>query len=417
MKLKTILSKITTKVLPYRYQLDEVTDNRVRGWAKSTGNASCSVAIKVTSSSNTIVVVANHYRADVRRVGQHTTGFCGFSVDVSTWKNKKLAVKVLGEVIQKELPEFSPYFFIHIPKTAGTSFKMAAQNYLGVAGVARNYGPKSIESTSWVTNAVVNNNDYTGLYNRLCNEGISLYMGHTHLMPVANVFKASHLVTMLRDPVSQVLSHYNHYCRWYNYSKPVSEFVTSLGFKNIQSRFLKGMPLQLLGLIGITERYDESLSLYNNLACHNLKPRIDNVNDKKPLKEVSSELINLIKAENTEDLVLYAWAKRVFQQRIALYKNSQPWCFSYIDKLEINVITGVAYWEHSDEQVELIVYSGNTVLGKCMANEIRPGLLRFGAPNKGYIGFRLAFSTDQVVDTIQVKVATTGQVLDFVKYA
>ncbi len=417
MKLKKLKNIIVKKILPFRYELDESTETLVRGWAKSNNNSTCSVIVKLSSRSNSSIIVADQYRADVRRVGQHATGFCGFNVDVSSWGNKKIAVTVLGELDNKITTDFDPVFFSHIPKTAGTSFKKAAQEYFGVNGVARNYGKKSVETTPWIKDVLLDNQDVSDFYNQLCKEGVALYMGHTHLMPAANVFKAVNLVTFLRNPVSQVLSHYNHYCRWYEYKKPVTEFVRNAGFKNLQSRFLKGVPLQFIGLVGITEKYDESIVLYNDLTQHNLKSRVDNVNDKKSLTSIDSELKDLIKLENNADLELYNWAEKVFDYRLSMLKDNKPWCFGFIDKQEKGVIAGVAYWGGSEDQIEVVAYLRNKEIARGQANQIRPGLVRFGVPNKGFIGFVLSFSEDVNIQDILVRVSTTGQLLDFVKYA
>ncbi len=405
------------KTEPFRYELDDVTDTFICGWAKSNSNNACSVIVKLTSRSDSIVIVANQYRADVKRAGQHSTGFCGFNIDLSSWKDKKVTVIVLGELDNQIAVDFNPVFFSHIPKTAGTSFKKAAQEYFGTNGIARNYGNKSVETTPWIAKVLLEDQDFSGFYNRLCKEGVALYMGHTHLMPAANVFKAVKLVTFLRNPIEQVLSHYNHYCRWYAYDKPVAEFVGTGGFKELQSRFLKGIPLQLVGLIGITEKYDQSIALYNDLTQHNLKSRLDNVNDKKSLTSIDSEFKDLIKLENKQDLKLYNWAKKVFEKRLGMLKDNKSWCFGFIDKQKDNVITGVAYWGESQEQVELVAYSNNQEISRGVANQIRPGLVRFGVPNKGFIGFKLSFTNEIDLLNVQVRVAATGQVLDFVKYA
>ncbi len=417
MKLKKLQNSIVKKILPFRYELDDVTDTLVRGWAKSNHNNACQVLVRLTSPTDSIIIVADRYRGDVRRAGQHSTGFCGFNFDISSWKNKKVTITVLDELANQVASDFSPVFFSHIPKTAGTSFKKAAQEYFGASGVARNYGKKSVETTQWISKTLLEAQDYPGFYNRLCKDGISLYMGHTHLMPAANVFKAVKLVTFLRDPIEQVLSHYNHYCRWYNYDKSVAEFVATAGFKNLQSRFLKGVPLQLVGLIGITEKYDQSITLYNNLTQHNLKSRVDNVNDKKTLTSIDSELKELIKLENKQDLEIYSWAKQVFDDRLSNLKENKPWCFGFIDKQKEGFITGVAYWCETEEKIELVACLGMKEVGRGIANLIRPELVRFGVPNKGFIGFRFSFSKDIEVRNIKIKVATTGQVLNVVKYS
>lgn len=391
--------------------VDELNGEFIRGWAASKSNTSSSVVIEICSSKEKICVVADVYRPDVRRSGQHSTGFCGFDFDLSSWADKNVAVRVLGECKAPKLSSFTPSFFIHIPKTAGTSFKRAAEKYFGNDGIVRNYGAKSPETTPWVKEVVLNDKNFPLLYNKLSNDGIGLYTGHVNAFPAANVFKIQNIITFVRNPTAQVISHFNHYSRWYDYSKSVEEFISSPGFKNLQSRHLKGLPIQLVGFIGVTEQYSKSIDLFNVYSGWNLVTREDNANEKKNITSVEPSVEELIALKNSDDFRLYSCVQSLLEERCALDAQKKEWCYSFVDRVDEKYISGVAYMANSESSVLILIYEKDKLLGSCLSNELRPGLLRLGIPNKGFIGFSFALPAGIDLSGVSAVVEATGQIL------
>ena len=387
----------------------------VKGWAASNTDRALSVLVSIASSTNSVCIVANQYRPDVRRVGLHKTGFCGFQYDVSTWADKKISVSIVSTINaatnDNESIDFSPSFFVHIPKTAGTSFKRAAQDYFGKDGVVNNYGENSIETTPWVKDVVLDNKDLPMLYRRLKQEGVGLYTGHLASLPTANVFPIKHVVTFMRRPMAQVLSHYHHYARWYGYEKSIEDFVKNPGFKNLQTRYLKGLPLQLIGFVGLTESYNDSVRLYNAFSGFNVEVREDNINSHHSSAEVSSELSSLIAEHNKDDNALYAHAVALFKERLQLVQSGKHWSFAFIDRLDESAVAGVAYSELGGEPTALVIKNNGGVVGRCLANGSRPGLVQFGVPNSGFIGFSFSLPKNINLQDVSVEVESTGQIL------
>lgn len=390
----------------------DVNDERViKGWAASNADLSLSVVVSITSSSDSVSIVANQHRPDVRRAGLHNTGFCGFQYDISNWADKEATVTVISVVNSRDVVDFSPVFFVHIPKTAGTSFKCAAQDYFGTEGIVRNYGLNSSETTPWIKDVVLLDKNIPKLYQRIKQEGIGLYTGHIAALPTANVFPIKDIVTFMRQPMVQVLSHYHHYVRWYGYEKPIEDFIKNPGFKNLQTRYLKGMPLQLIGFVGLTEKYTESVKLYNSYKGFNLEVREDNINSHHSADEISSELTSLIAEHNKADNRIYDLAAALLNDRLRLVHSGQEWCFCFIDNLDNKIVTGVAYMQLSNEPVSLVIKSNGLDIGHCIANCSRPGLVQFGVPNNGFIGFSFAIPETVNSNDISVEVESTGQVL------
>jgi hypothetical protein len=409
---KSISDKVKGSVVVNKtLNIDVNDDCMVKGWAASNSDRSLSVLISIVSSTDSISIVANQHRPDVRRVGLHKTGLCGFQYDISAWVDKKVTVSIVNVINNDKEVDFAPSFFLHIPKTAGTSFKRAAQEYFGKEGVVRNYGKESIETTPWVNKVVLENKDFPTLYRRLKQEGIGLYTGHLTAQPTANVFPIKNIVTFMRRPMAQVLSHYHHYVRWYNYENTIENFVKNPGFKNLQARYLKGLPLQLVGFIGLTEEYAESINLYNSFTGFNLEVREDNINSHNSAAAIPNKLSLLIAEHNKLDNVLYDQAVSLLNERSRLVKSGKDWCFSFIDRLDESEVAGVAFMQSDDKPVNLVIKHKRKVIGHCVANDFRPGLVQFNVPNKGFIGFSFSLPAKFNHRNISVEIQSTGQVL------
>ena len=410
MRLKKYISEKISFAPDFQIEIDVDDGKEVRGWAKSNSKQG-SALLKLTSSTNEETIIANQYRPDVRKIGLHETGYCGFQLDVSQWKNTSVNIEVLSVSDSIPVAEMKPVFFVHIPKTAGTSFRKAAIDYLGDDSVVKDYGIKSVESSACVRNFCYENKDLVGLYEHMKHTGKAFYSGHVNVSPGRSVFSAKSVVTFVRNPVEQVLSHFNHYSRWYDFKGSITDFVTHKGFQNLQSRHLGGIPLQLIGLIGITEKYSESLDLYNHLTQHNLKVRSDNINDAKPLVKVDIETEALILKENPKDIQLYDFSCKLLEQRLLIQQAGFDWVFGFVDSKGDNEVTGVAYSGAIQGAIEVEIYRDDLLVATVSANELRPGLAHYGVPRKSFIGFRYKFSGESKGGVVSVRVARSRQVL------
>ena len=66
--------------------------------------------------------------------------------DLQMIQRKGLNLLNQGNSLLRNLTTFRkvfPWVFIHIPKTAGTSFRVAAENHLGKGRTVRDYGSKA----------------------------------------------------------------------------------------------------------------------------------------------------------------------------------------------------------------------------------------------------------------------------------
>lgn len=308
----------------------------------------------------------------------------------------------------------SPQFFIHIPKTAGTSFKKAVSEFYGEKNIIRNYGSNSSETDIEIKKALDGETFLGDLDSILNADGsFKIYLGHVHAQSARHLFQSTNVFAFLRNPVDQVVSHYNHYRRWYNYKGSLRDFVTTAGFQNVQSKYLRGIPLYITGLIGLTESFEDSINLYNHYYKANLEVRNDNVNGNRVIDKVCLEDQSLIKACNKEDLDLYEKAKILLDQRIDLLARNLIWTFGYIHRYnaEKNVIFGVAFQVRSEKPIQIDLMIDGVKADTVKANQFRPGFAHWNVPNFNHIGFQFSLPKGKKPEDIDVLVAGTGQKL------
>lgn len=385
--------------------------SRFSGWVKASGSSIEFSTLKVYSSTDERIVVSNHYRPDIRRAGLHPSGYCGFDLDVSGWEDAAVKYELISNAKIVNYDLIDPVLFIHIPKTAGTSFRKSAVDFLGSDAIVRDYGIKSSETSLCVKEYCYQKNDFLGLHSFMKNHGKALYSGHIHIAPARFVFSSTSIMTFVRNPIEQVISHFNHSSRWNGFKGNLSDFVRSRGFKNVQSKHLANMPLQLIGLIGITEQYAESISLYNDLTGHGFKERTDNVNTAKQVSVASEEIKKLIAENNILDQQLYDFSCHLLKQRLAVTKTGGDWVYGLIDHLDESSVSGIAYVKGGVDAVDIDIYQGEILLAKIATTIYRPGYIQFGAPRNGFVGFSYHFDKETEPSSIRVLVASTGQEL------
>ena len=70
-------------------------------------------------------------------------------------------------------------FFVHIPKTGGTSFCLAAEAYFGEDNLIYDYGKKSKKTSDVIHDYCYKNDDLYGLSQALSKSGTKMIAGHT----------------------------------------------------------------------------------------------------------------------------------------------------------------------------------------------------------------------------------------------
>lgn len=203
---------------------------------------------------------------------------------------------------------------LHIPKTAGTSFRNSLKAIYGEAGAQRlDIFPKT-------KNVFIEELPFTG--KKLGNE-IKVIHGHFHLNHLFDQFKIKKeipVITWMRDPVERVISNYyylekrlkeelNEEAKGLNIlekmQRDLIEYARADVNRNVQARYIADFPLSDFHFIGIVECYESELTrLQQSMQWDQITHQKVNVTG-RARAPISNAWTEEIKALNSEDVALY----------------------------------------------------------------------------------------------------------------
>ncbi len=303
-----------------------------------------------------------------------------------------------------------PILFVHIPKTAGTSFRAALEQ---IQKIEKDYGAKSKDTTPLIETHIYQAADNFALSTHHVSDAFSL-SGHFALQKYSDLYDVRHIVTFVREPIAQVVSHFNHAVNLHGFTGSFADFYQRAPLINIQSKNLSALPLSLIGHVGVTERYDESLSLINHdlelgLEVLQQNKRIKAHKDTMSLEGSESEQLSQL---YSNDIDLYQQALELHDQRMGLFNEQLSWSHIHAQVNPHNVLHGCAYFADSDDMVELIVKVNGEVVGECKTGDFYGGFAKFRLPRARYIGFRFPMATyiESGIQRLELVVKDTGQI-------
>jgi len=204
------------------------------------------------------------------------------------------------------------FIFVHIPKTAGTSFREAARDYFGNSGIIEDYGPASSNTSEIVRKASSPGNSIL-LRDQLATEEKVLFTGYFHVRAyLPTLGKNLNWCVFIRNPLTRMLSEYQHLLQYERLNQPFEEFCCSPQQTNRQSQLIQGLKLEEFFFVGVTEYYSSSMQVFNCLTGFDLPTlKINTTNTKEQVNssQISTEVIKKIKAENSIDFNLHGLAK------------------------------------------------------------------------------------------------------------
>ncbi len=221
---------------------------------------------------------------------------------------------------------------LHLPKTAGTSFKTSLSDHFG-ARYRDDYADQAISKTPfercrqalWRSIPIA----AKGL------EGVSCV--HGHFLPVKyrplGLRQNLTFITWMREPLARLVSHYHYWQASYDpdtaapHHRQVIEqrwsleaFCLSEKFRNIYAKYLWHFPLEHFAFIGISEHYEEDFGEFTRrFLSVALSPRRENVAKTVDRQQaVGDEFAQQVRAFHAEDVRLYQRALQMRERRLAL---------------------------------------------------------------------------------------------------
>ena len=213
---------------------------------------------------------------------------------------------------------------IHMPKTAGTSFRGSLEEHFGdrfrhdYQDYPLAHTPRARRQRARDWGETARPGDFAGVD-----------CVHGHFLPLKYLQLAERLpctfVTWLREPVARLVSHYHYWQRAYDPGSPLvstlhrrvvvegwtlEQFCLAPELRDIYSEFLWGFPLDRLDFIGITEFFSEDLRYFSREILGN-KMRSHTLNQRPPMADqlaatgLSAEARAEIQAYHAADMALY----------------------------------------------------------------------------------------------------------------
>lgn len=309
-----------------------------------------------------------------------------------------------------------PFFFIHIPKTAGTSFRVALEHRFEARNVWADYSPEAPETHPAVLDFIYGKNDPFGLLAAMHSQSKSqcVLTGHVTRAKFGDLFPITRVITFVRDPLSRLVSEYKHFLRYLNYQDSFAAFMEMSRNINAQTRYLAGAPLTTYGFIGLTEEYDCSLKMIN--SNYNFQLQNLDLNKASPEQEercvISSEEALKFEELNRADIQLYDVSRQIFEERKKLFLARQNYTHGEYLITDDRVMRGFAFQRADVVPVALVVEHDNEVVAEVDAKEFNPQMRRLDSPRKGCVGFSLSLKGHmRAEDPFRVWVKETGQML------
>ncbi|AQQ66945.1 hypothetical protein Mag101_04305 [Microbulbifer agarilyticus] len=303
----------------------------------------------------------------------------------------------------------SPIVFVHIPKTAGTSFRIGAEKSFRRSQVLKDYGRGARATSSLLEKHVYSETDHWALRQSIVNGGVRFLTGHFHASKYAPLFDAACFVSFVRHPVQRLVSEYHHAQKYHDYQGDFQSFYRAPENTNRQARILRGIPLGAFGFLGITERYNESLHLINEI--YSTKIGVLEKNRSESSLELSQSTLDELIKRNQRDVKLFEVASDMLTWRSKLAKESLSFVHGEYSVSSPELLRGFACISASDALVRVRVRVNGREIDVVTANEYRDELGLLGLPRGGHVAFSLKLPPGVDVNQVSCEVLDTSQPL------
>lgn len=233
--------------------------------------------------------------------------------------------------------------FIHIDKTAGQTLTQIIEEQYQISEVYKLKKPLTLETllneiTIEKASKIGCYFEHLETYLKQVPKGdtnINCIYGHIYFGAHRYLYKPYTYITMLRDPIDRVVSHF-YYLQAKNHFKTntnFEDFISDNLNRNVQTQYIsgqftpKGTPDiqkakenmgKYFSIVGITEMFNESVFLMKKqFGWQDIIYSKRNVTVNRPSKDqLSKEIIDLVKRHNELDIELYDYARNILEQKI-----------------------------------------------------------------------------------------------------
>ncbi|MEO1856018.1 MAG: hypothetical protein ABGY95_01460 [Rubritalea sp.] len=226
----------------------------------------------------------------------------------------------------EQKPRSVNYALLHIPKTAGTSLRVALEAALGAERVFPNREYLRLRGGQYL------NANEMAFALAGASPAVSLIQGHLSLKEVKKLSPDAKMITVLRRPSERLISNLKHIRNRHGVTDAFEDILSDVGsaaaLANKQTRQLSVLELEApmqehlesakeqlatFAVVGLTERYPETLILCEALLGLSLG-QPEHLNSGEPSGEPwSTELTERIEALNYYDAELYRCAEQIFE--------------------------------------------------------------------------------------------------------
>jgi hypothetical protein len=226
---------------------------------------------------------------------------------------------------------------IHVPKTAGNSFREALMGSFGDR-LMLDYGDWAGFNTPEANIRRILREEAMRARRDELMKKYDVIHGHFIADKYQGLFPDEQFIAFFRNPFQQSVAHYFFLVRNPQREHPeekilhdakmtLLEYLEWDALRDQQSRFLGSLSIDDLAFVGLSEEYSKSLELFRSMFGYDLgEPRFENVNEARSGAEypISADVRTAVKKYRPADIELYERAKDIFARQSRVAVRSRP---------------------------------------------------------------------------------------------